>query len=287
MRAGAWLVAGVVTLLPTAPRQQVPTFSAKTDVVRVDVLVTDRGQPVGGLTASDFEVFDNDVPQQVELVSFENVPLNVVFVLDESASLSGGRLDHLRTACESVLDGLHRGDQSALVTFGHGVVVRSALTPDAGVVRRALAEAHAGGKTPLIDAAYTALILGESDAGRSLLILFSDGVDTVSWLTSDQVLRTAERSDAVVYGVQLFRRGSFLSGLSRATGGEVFAVSSTQDLASAFTRILEQFRQRYLVSYTPANVARGGWHALRVGVKPADGRSFTVMARPGYLGGQE
>jgi len=287
VRPGAWVVACALAALPASPGQQAPTFSAKTDAVRVDVLVTDGGQPVRGLTASDFDVFDNDVPQQVDLVSFENVPLNVVFVLDESASLSGGRLDHLRAAGESVLDGLHPGDQSALVTFGDGVVVRSALTPDAGVVRRALAEAHPGGRTPLVDAAYTALLLGESDAGRSLLILFSDGIDTVSWLTSEQVLRTAERSDAVVYGVQMWRRGSFLSGLSRATGGEVFAVSSTQDLASAFTRILEQFRQRYLVSYTPTNVARGGWHALRVGVKPADGRSFTVKARPGYLGGQE
>ena len=77
------------------------------------------------------------------------------------------------------------------------------------------------------------MLLGESDAGRSLLIVFSDGVDTSSWLTADAVLETARRGDVVVYGVEVGeRRASFPRDLSEATGGRLFAIESTKDLSA-------------------------------------------------------
>jgi hypothetical protein len=66
------------------------------------------------------------------------------------------------------------------------------------------------------------------------------------------------------------------------TGGQLFEVDSTRDLAAAFVAILEEFRQRYLVSYSPQDVARGGWHTLEVRVKHRGTRKLTVKARPGY-----
>src|SRR5439155_10776055 len=80
--------------------QSQPSFSSKVEAVRVDVLVTERdgGSAILGLGPSDFEVLDNGVPQQVDLVSFEQIPLNVILVLDMSDSVAGERLDHLRGA---------------------------------------------------------------------------------------------------------------------------------------------------------------------------------------------
>jgi VWFA-related protein len=260
------------------------TFSSRLEVVRVDVLVTASGKPVQGLMAADFEIEDNGVPQTVDLASFEQIPLNVVLALDMSASLQGLRLGHLQAAGATVLDGLKPGDRAALVTFSHVISANQALTEDLDRVRTALFQNRGEGQTSLIDAAHVGMLIGESDVGRSLLIVFSDGVDTSSWLTAESVLETARRGDVVVYGVEVGeRRASFPRDLAEATGGRLFAVESTKDLAAVFSKILEEFRNRYLISYSPQGVAPGGWHRLDVRVRT---RGATVKARPGYFAGQ-
>lgn len=260
------------------------TFSSRIEAVRVDVLVTENGRPLQGLTPADFEVLDNGVRQRVDLASFEQIPLNVVLALDMSASLQGLRLGHLQTAGKRVLDGLKTGDRAALVAFSHVVAPTLALTEDLDRVRAALDQARGEGLTSLVDAAHAGMLLGESDAGRSLLIVFSDGVDTSSWLTADAVLETARRGDVVVYGVEVGeRRASFPRDLSEVTGGRLFAIESTKDLSAAFANILEEFRMRYLISYSPQGVEPGGWHRLEVRVRH---RGVTVKARPGYFAGQ-
>ena len=275
------VIVALAPLVVTAARQ---TFTSRIEAVRVDVLVAENGQPVQGLMAADFEVLDNGVRQRVDLASFEQIPLNVVLALDMSASLQGLRLGHLQTAGKRVLEGLKPGDRAALVTFSHIVSPSQALTEDLDHIRRALDQARGEGLTSLIDATHAGMLLGESDVGRSLLIVFSDGVDTSSWLTSDAVLETARRGDVVVYGVEVGeRRASFTRDLSEVTGGRLFAIESTNDLSVTFARILEEFRMRYLVSYSPQGVAPGGWHRLDVRVKA---RGATVKARPGYFAGQ-
>jgi VWFA-related protein len=259
-----------------------PTFSTRREAVRVDVLVTDRGQPIGGLTPPDFELLDNGVAQRVDLVSYEQVPLNVVLAFDTSDSVTGERLEHLRTAGQAVLSGLRKGDQAALVTFSHVVSQRAPLTGDFDRVRSALRFTSPPGDTALVDGVYTAMMIGESDVGRALVMVFSDGVDTASWLSPEMVLETAKRSDAVVYSVSIGRRTRFLRDLGAFTGGAVVDVESTKDLSAAFLRILDEFRHRYLVSYSPEGVAAAGWHRLEVRLK---GRSAAVKARPGYLRG--
>jgi VWFA-related protein len=278
----AFGVAAALAPMSVSARRQ--TFTSRIEAVRVDVLVTDNGKPVQGLSPSDFEVLDNGVRQRVDLASFEQIPLNVVLALDNSASLQGLRLGHLQTAGKRVLEGLKPGDRAALVAFSHVVSPSQGLTDDLDRVRVALDQVRGEGLTSLVDATHTGMLLGESDAGRSLLIVFSDGVDTSSWLTPDAVVETARRGDVVVYGVEVGEHPvSFLRDLSEVTGGRLFSIESTKDLASTFAGILEEFRMRYLVSYSPQGVALGGWHRLEVRVKH---RGATVKARPGYFAGQ-
>jgi VWFA-related protein len=275
---------GVLLCAATAlVRTQAPTFSSNITAVRVDVLVTDNGRPVLGLGPADFHVLDNGVDQQVNLVRRDQIPLNVILALDMSASMAGPRLTQLQAAGRDVLVALTRDDRGALVTFNQAVRLEAALTPRLDHVLAALERTRGAGNTALIDGAYTALTVGESDAGRALIIVFSDGVDTASWLTPDVVLDAAKRSDAVVYAVSARSRlkPDFLRVLTAQTGGQLFEVDTTADLASLFTRILDEFRQRYLVSYTPTGVARDGWHRLEVRVD----RKAMVHARPGYLAG--
>jgi Ca-activated chloride channel homolog len=263
---------------------QQPAFSTRVESVRVDVLVLDNGRPVRGLAAADFDIADNGVPQQVDLVSFEQIPLNVVLALDMSDSLAGERLAQLQDASRAVLDGLTKDDQAALVTFSNVVALGSPLSKDVGIARRALFDAHGFGDTSLVDGVYAAMMVGESDVGRALLIVFSDGLDTSSWLSADAVLDLARRSDVVAYSAAIGSVGGapFLRELSALTGGTLHKVESTKDLRATFLGILDEFRHRYVVSYTPRAVARDGWHRLDVRVK---NRRATIKARLGYLAG--
>ena len=264
--------------------QQSPAFSSRIEAVRVDVLVTDNGQPVRGLKPGDFEVIDNGVPQVVDLVSFDEVPLNVILALDMSDSVAGDRLEQLRGAGGGVLAALKKGDQAALVSFSHVVQLGAGLTSDVASVQAALGDAQSSGQTALVDGTYAGIMVGESDAGRALLIVFSDGVDTSSWLRADAVLDAAKRADVVVYGVSVVSRlkPEFLRELTSLTGGRLFEIDKTANLASTFLGILDEFRHRYLVSYTPKGVSKDGWHKLDVRVR---GRRATIKARPGYLAG--
>jgi len=265
---------------------QLPTFRSRVEAVRVDVLVTEHGRPVRGLQPADFEILDNGVRQHVDLAILEKLPLDLILVFDVSKSVEGQRLDDLRRAGGAVLGALAPGDRAALVTFNHVVRLGSGLTSELGRLRAALALAMADGGTALVDGAFAGMMLGESEVGRALELVFSDGLDVSSWLTADAVLDTARRSGVVVYGTWVgpAQAPEFLRALARATGGDVVSARSSQDVGAIFLHILEEFRNRYVLSYSPQGVSKAGWHALDVRVK---GRGFQVKARPGYLAGGE
>jgi VWFA-related protein len=273
-------VAVVIMGAVAAGSAQVPSFSTNVESVRVDVLVTKDGQPVAGLGPEDFEVRDNGVLQKLDLVSDGEIPLNVVMALDMSASLDVNRIESLRLAGRSLLDGLREADQAALVSFSHLVTQTAALTSDFTRVRTAIDAMSPSGQTSLVDATFAAMLIGESSVGRPLVIVFSDGVDSTSWLHSAAVVDIAKRTDAVVYSAQVGRRRvGFLRDLTGATGGRSIEIESAKDLRATFRAILEEFRQRYLISYSPSGVTTGGWHRLEVRVR---GRGLMVRARPGY-----
>jgi Ca-activated chloride channel homolog len=281
MRLRFCLAMMVVAAVDLVTASQQKPFTAGVEAVRVDVLVTRGGQPVEGLTTRDFQVRDEGVLQQVDHVAFEELPLNVVLALDASGSLTGPREQELRAASRRLLDRLKPVDQAALVRFGDAVTIRSELTKQIDVVRGALDEGVPIGETSLVDASYAAILLGESQPGRALVIVFTDGVEVSSYLDTKTVIEIAKRSDGVVYGVALTIGGrpAFLQDLADSTGGELLEVGANDDLGATFEKVLDQFRRRYVISYTPTGVTRGGWHRLQVRV---DRPGITVKARPGY-----
>ena len=149
----------------------------------------------------------------------------------------------------SLVGELKPEDHAGLITFSHLVTLGSELTDDLGSIRRALARAGGEGETALVDGAYAAMAVGESDVGRSLVIVFSDGVDTSSWLSADAVLDIAKRSDVVVYAVATQSRvkPEFLRDLTSLTGGRLYEVDKTANLGLMFFRVLQEFRQRSIV----------------------------------------
>jgi Ca-activated chloride channel homolog len=261
------------------------TFRSRAEGVRVDVLVMQNGHPVRGLRAADFELRDEGVPQKIALADVDKIPLNVVLVLDSSASLEGQPMEYLRSAATGLLGALNSADRAALVSFNEAVAIRAEPSIDRAPLLKALHTLEANGTTSLIDGVGAGLALSDPRGGRSLTVVFSDGVDTSSWLEATSVSKAAERADAVVYGVvtETARRDPFLPKLTAATGGRVLEIPSLDKLSDAFTSILDEFRTRYILAYTPADVPAGRWHRIEVRVK---GRRVTVDARRGYFAAQ-
>jgi Ca-activated chloride channel family protein len=275
----------------------------------VDVQVMRGGKPVSGLSASDFELRDNGVRQTIQAVTFHDVPLSVLLVLDTSTSVQGQRLVHLKQAANAAVGALRADDEAALLTFSQRLQLRAPWTRDGTNMRTAIAGMQGRGATALWDAVFTAVAVTQQAVGRTLAIVFTDGHDTASWLNPRTVVEAASRSDLVVYGVSSGRSledikkkpeilggrsadvrfdedarlfpYAFLEKLTEATGGEMLRIEDTQDLAAAFTAIIDGFKSRYVLSYTPKAVPGKGWHAIQV--KLANGNVGSVTSRRGYM----
>ena len=277
-----WASIAALTLMAAPATSQV-RFVSKVESVRLDVLASAGAQPVTDLTAADFEVRDNGVAQKVRLLGADKVPVNVMIALDTSGSLSQERLARLRAGSQALLAKLQPGEAAGLITFSHVITQLQPMTTEVRLVATALDRVVPSGYTSLVDAASLGLSLAEHGDGRTLLVVFSDGVDTMSWQPEAIVLNAAKRSEAVLYAVSVSPEGGsprFLADVADATGGKLLEVKSNDRLEAAFVQILEEFRQRYLLSYSPTGVTKPGWHKIEVRVKR---RGVTARARPGYF----
>jgi Ca-activated chloride channel family protein len=275
-------------------------FKIGVEVVRLDVSVTRGGQPVGGLSAADFTVTDNGVPQQVE-VEVDSLPLSVLLVLDTSGSVAGERLSHLVKAAMALVVALRPGDRAALVTFSHDVRVRVPLTADVGRLASVLSSLAGRGQTAIRDAVFAALQLRPDDDSRPVVLVFSDGRDNASFLSAADTLTAARRAGVVVHAISLgdeepaelvrpglpvpsFRQdavtSTFIERLVTAAGGRQWQATASADLQPLFLRALAEMRARYLLSFYTRGAASEGWHDLKVTLTRTRG---DITARPGYF----
>ena len=278
-----------------------PTFAVGVEAVYVDVFVTEANRPVTGLSEADFVLKDNGAPQRIELVAVASLPLTTFLVLDTSESVVGEKLVQLQAAGRALLGGLRPGDQAALVTFDHEIRVRVPPTADRGRLERGVNGILAGGSTALLDALYAGTMLA-SGGGRSLLVVFTDGEDNMSWLDADQVRRVLEESNVLVQAVgvvstdeevaRLHRMSRqplpepphvrVLRELAEVTGGQFWPAASPDKLAEAFLAIVEAMKTRYVLRFEPDRVRREGLHQLEVKLTRRKGK---VHCRKAYFVG--
>ncbi|MBK5297390.1 MAG: VWA domain-containing protein [Vicinamibacteria bacterium] len=279
---------------------QQPVFRARTELVRIDALVTDDGAPVTGLTASDFEVRDNGARQRVTAVgAVEAVQLGVV--LDVSGSMTGERLEIARAATSDLLDQLTRGDRFAIVAFADQIARVAAPGASVADAQTALELIRAGGGTALVDGLYAGILQSDQGPGPKLLVLMTDGRNNSSWLPGTSVIDSARRHETVIYpvfvgadrggttGVTPLRRRdndnlALLQVIAEQTGGRQIDAQWNSTLGTVFQQILREYRQRYILTFTPEGVQTGdGWHTLQVKVKR---RGAMVRARTRYWAGR-
>jgi VWFA-related protein len=180
---------------------------------------------------------------------------------------------------ESPTAALRAGDRAALVTFSHSVDLRVPMTGDMVTIRTALAAMRGAGATSLRDAVHLALELQPHDRSRPLVLLFTDGHDTASWLTEDAVVDSARRTGVVIHVVRV-ESDALLDRLAQISGGRTWSATSDRQLKELFTKALDEMRARYLLTYTPRNAGQPGWHELKVKLKSG---SADITARRGYF----
>jgi Ca-activated chloride channel family protein len=281
--SGAPVSAGNPAAAPT------PDHVIRLDVslVTVPTMVSDAsGKRVEDLNAKDFHVFENGIEQQIDRVIPEITPFNVVLMLDTSGSTIF-KHSEIQNAALAFVEALRPEERVMVVSFDSYIYLDSPLTGDRAALRRAILHTDMGAGTRLYDAMDIVLTecLGGIE-GRKAIVLFTDGIDSQSWLARFNNNRSkVEESDAVVYAVQFDSlvaspASEYLKGLTDPSGGRLFLASTTTNLAGAFAEITDELRHQYTLCYYPAShVNDGAFQQIRVTV---DRPGVLTRARTGY-----
>lgn len=279
----------------TPVRTAMPAFKSSATQVAVTAAVRQpNGTPVTTLRREDFEIYDNGRPRPIGSFWSEPSIASVVVLFDRSGSMRlGNKIEIARDATSQLLGWLDAGkDEVSLLGFDRDVSRLSPFVPVPGRVMRDLENVDAYGTTALLDAmAVGAREVTERRTRRGVVVL-TDGLDTGSTWTSAQVARLAAGIDVPVYVVvaQLAvdretlsaNTTSTLSDLAKATGGEVFVVTTPTEALIATKAIASDLHHQYLMAF--ASDGTPGWHALDVRVKQ---QKLLVRARTGYDAGAD
>lgn len=280
------ILVGTLACTGLAAQEPAAEFSSGVRIVEVYASVTDpAGNPVTGLTASDFEVYEDGVRQDVSAFAAGEFPLSVALGVDRSFSMRGEPLRLARVAAQTFLQALKPSDRSMVVAIGNEAEVIAPLSSDRQTQIRAIAALDPWSTTALNDAVIASLDRLAPEPGRQALVVFSDGIDRYSTASAAQVVERARRSNALVYPITFGKtRPPFLAELAAVSGGRSFLLKDARELQATLTSIARELRHQYLLGYTPARtlgVGGGEWRSIRVAVK---GRpSARVRARDGYL----
>jgi Ca-activated chloride channel homolog len=261
---------------------QQPSFRAAIDIVSLNVTVTDGANHyVTDLEQPEFLVFEDGIKQNVSFFSRRQQPIALSLLLDSSASMEE-HLPTLQTAASNFVHRLKSNDIAQIIDFDSRVEIRQAFTGNQDELDTAISQMVAGGSTSLHNAIYIALkelrkvrAVNEEDVRRQALIVFSDGEDTSSLVSFDEVLDLAKRSETSIYAIALrgadtqakgFREAEFvMRTLAQETGGRAFFPGKIEDLDGVYKQIADELASQYTLGYTSVNPRRdGAWRRIVV-----------------------
>lgn len=277
--------------------QPTPAFRAGVDVVSLNVTVSDLdGRFITNLDQTNFQVYEDGVQQNVTFFTRTQLPIALAMLIDTSASMD----EKMATAQEAAIgfsQRLRPEDLVEIVDFDSRVNILQTFTNDAVELEQAIQQTSAGGSTSLYNAIYISLRelskapLRRADVRREAIIVLSDGEDTSSLVTFDEVLEQAKRSETAIYSIGLqsddsrsrvgFREADFvLRQLAQETGGRAFFPNEVDELPKIYQKISDELSSQYSVGYISGNPLRNGqWRRIVVRV---DRESVEARAKQGY-----
>jgi Ca-activated chloride channel family protein len=284
------------------PEEPPPSFSesAGAEYVMLPVVVTGKdGKFAEGLRKEDFVLQVEE--SRVDFDTFErdqSAPVSFAFLVDTSGSMRvGGKLENAKNAIRSILRNRLQGDDFALFAFSEGEVrLVTDSSPDPAGLVGALWELEPSGQTALFDAVAATPAMMKGRNNKRAILLFTDGVDNASKLSSVQMAEILQRVSVPVYPIGM-KNAYFdvlkeaerqvlsidnLQLLAGSSGGRLYLVGGDEDLRPLAAKISSEVREQYLLGFAPSGKGDVKYRIVFVSVaKPG---SWVVRTRRGYRG---
>jgi Ca-activated chloride channel homolog len=301
--AAAAVALMLVTVWAQPPQVRRPAdqvFRAAVEMVSLNVTVTDQKHHyLTDLESRDFSIFEDGAKQEITYFNRTTLPIALSLLLDTSASMES-RMVTAQDAAIGFAKKLRPQDLAQVVDFDTRVEILQNFTTDAAALESAIRSTTAGGSTSMYNALYISLkelvkiqAKSDDDVRRRAVVLLSDGEDTSSLVTYEEVLDLAKRSATTIYTIGLqakdssplskgFREAEFvLRQLAQETGGRAFFPQRAEDLNGIYAEIADELASQYVLGYASTNPKRdGAWRRLNVQV----GRQgTTARTKRGYF----
>jgi Ca-activated chloride channel family protein len=304
MRTAVIVILWAIGTTGVVGHDQSATFKSGIDLVALNVVVVNsRQQFVSGLTSDNFAIYEDGVPQELSFFAAGELPLDVAILLDTSASM----YDKLATAQEAAvgfISAMRPTDRLLVIDIKDSSTILAPLSHDLKAGKDAILGASARGSTSLYNGLYLTLRemakqrRVDTDMRRQAVVLLSDGDDTSSLVSFDDVMDLAKQSGISIYTIMLTsaldtqvdrRRDSSASksiygmkSLAQETGARSFPASQIADLAGVYKSIGQELSSQYAIGYTSTNQRRDGTYR-RVDVRIVDRENARPRTRAGYL----
>ena len=287
---------------PAHSQGQRPAFRTTVDIVSLNITVLDgTNHYITDLEQNEFSIFEDGVKQDIVFFTRRPQPIALSLLLDSSASMED-KLSTLQVAATNFVKRLRPNDLAQVIDFDSRVSIRQAFTSNQAELEGAIQQAVSGGSTSLHNAIYISLkelgkikAQNEEDVRRQALIVFSDGEDTSSLVSFEEVLDLAKRSETSIYTIALrgtdsntrgFREAEFvMRQLAQETGGRSFFPAKIEDLNGVYTQIADELASQYTIGYTSKNPRNDGAfrrivvQVARPGVTPRTKRGYYAPTR--------
>lgn len=293
-------LAAQATATPPAPGPQDKSqvFRAGVEVVSLNVTVVDsQSHYVTDLSEADFTVFEDGAKQDLTFFNKSNLPIALSLLIDSSASMEQ-RMPIAQEAASGFAKRIRAQDLAQIVDFDSRVEILQGFTNKADELEKAIKSTSSGGSTALHNAVYISLkelakikAKNPDEIRRQAIVVLSDGEDTSSLVTFEEVLELAKRSETAIYTIGLqprdnaalkgFREAEFvLKQFAQETGGRAFFVQRAEELKDVYGQIADELSSQYTMGYAPKNPRRDG--AFRRLVVQVNRANVSARTKRGY-----
>ena len=276
------------------------TIRVNVKLVNVFSTVTNAGgAPVSSLKQEDFQIFEDGKPQKIAVFQRESeLPLSIVIAIDCSLSTRNNQrleLDSARRFAHAILRPI---DGISLFQFSEVVDQLTPFTADIRTIDKGISRVHTGAATALYDTLYLGSEALLDRRGRKVMVVITDGGDTVSKTSYQDAVREAQQAEVILYSIIIVpiesNAGRDIGGehaliqLSRDTGGKYFYASSLDQLDAAFRQISDELRTQYLIAYYPSQrLSDSEFRRIEVKIDPGtkdypDPSELQIRHRSGY-----
>ncbi len=250
------------------------------------VTATDKeGNLVTDLTKGDFRVYEDGAEQKVLDFHVETRPIKMAILIDTSGSMVD-KIEEVHEAAGAFVENLREIDEALIIDFDENVFLIQDLTSDVDALKESIESTEPLGGTALYDALHAAYRKIGTFEGRKVIVVLSDGEDTLSQFGFDRVLKEAKTNSTMIYSIGLGIEGGaprrdVLREFSDNTGGEFYYIKKKGTLGGAYERIAEELGKQYYLTYSTTNEEwNGRWIKLRVESLRDD---IKIRARRGYF----